>query len=292
MKTFANCFRALRVHQWIKNVLVFVPVLTAHQLDRPAVVGRALIGALAFCLISSAVYVINDLCDAAADRNHPAKKHRPFASGELKWPAGALMAAGCAVAALGAGVACGGLFEQIILAYFFLNLLYSGLLKKEPALDVVMLAGFYTLRLFAGGVAAGIRLSVWLLVFAMFFFFGLALVKRFAELLETAGDSQKASSGRGYFGLDLAQIGALGVSSGMISVLVLALYVSSPEVLLLYHKPRVLLLLCPLLMYWIGRLWTLANRGRVTGDPVVFALKDFRSYAVGAATLGVIYYAT
>ena len=292
MKTFTNLFRALRIHQWVKNVLVFVPVLTAHQLDRPAVVGRALIGALAFCLISSAVYVINDLCDAPADRNHPAKKNRPFAAGALKWPVGALLIMICVSAALAAGVSCSRFFEQIILAYFFLNLLYSALLKKEPALDVVMLAGFYTLRLFAGGVAAGIQLSVWLLVFAMFFFFGLALVKRYAELLETAGDSQKVSPGRGYLGLDLSQIGALGVSSGMISVLVLALYVSSPDVGLLYHKPRVLLLLCPLLMYWLGRIWTLANRGRVTGDPVVFALEDLRSYAVGVAALGIIYYAT
>jgi len=292
MKYYLHCLRAIRIHQWIKNVLVFVPVLTAHQLNRPMVVERALLGAVAFCFISSAVYVWNDLCDIKSDRKHPAKRNRPFAAGHLMPRTGLFLVMGCAIAGFGAGLCCGLKFTEILAGYVLLNVLYSAFLKKEPVLDVVILSGFYTLRLIAGGVATGIQLSVWLLIFSVFFFFGLALVKRYAELLETAESLEQSPAGRGYLGLDLTKIGALGVSSGMISVLVLALYVQSPDVLLLYHRPKYLLLLCPLLIYWIGRIWTLANRGAITGDPIVFTLKDIRSYALGAAALAIIYGAT
>jgi 4-hydroxybenzoate polyprenyltransferase len=292
MKSCFHYLRAIRVHQWIKNVLVFVPVLTAHQLNQPMVVERTLLAAIAFCFISSAVYIWNDLSDIEADRKHSTKRNRPFAAGHLTPRTGLLLATGCAVMALGAGIGCGLKFMEILAGYVLLNFLYSAFLKKEPVLDVVILSGFYTLRLFAGGVASGITLSAWLLIFSVFFFFGLALVKRYAELLEIVQSLEKSAAGRGYLALDLTKIGALGVSSGMISVLVLALYVQSPDVLLLYHHPKYLLLLCPLLIYWIGRIWTLANRGAITGDPIVFTLKDGRSYIIGVAALAIIYSAT
>lgn len=291
MKTISNVFRALRIHQWVKNALVLVPVITAHQLGQLAVLERALLATLAFCLISSSVYLVNDLCDVQSDRHHIEKRKRPFAAGDLGFLTGVVMAAGCAIMAFSIGGLCGWPFEQIILGYFLLNLLYSGFLKKEPVLDVLTLAGFYTLRLFAGGISTGIILSIWLLAFSMFFFFGLALVKRYAEIVETAEQSEKRIIGRDYFALDLATVGALGISSGMISVLVLALYVSSTDVLLLYQKPKMLLFLCPLLAYWIGRLWMLANRGCITNDPIMFTLKDFRTYIIGTIAVIIIYLA-
>jgi 4-hydroxybenzoate polyprenyltransferase len=286
--------RALRVHQWMKNTLLLIPVITSHQIDKPEVVKHVLIAIVAFCFASSAVYVVNDLLDVKSDRNHPVKRHRPFASGELGIANGLVMIVVCIGLAWLAGMECGVRFVEILAGYFLLATLYSCLLKKELVLDVLILSMFYTLRIFAGSVATGIFLSVWLLVFSMFFFFCLALVKRYAELLEMAKEPQKevASVGRSYITLDLPQIGALGVSSGMISVLVLALYVLSPEVLLLYHNPEILLLLCPVLVYWTGRLWMLANRGRIIGDPVLFALKDVPSYVMGAVALAIVYWAT
>ena len=286
--------RALRVHQWMKNTLLLIPVITSHQIDRPKVVEHVVIALVAFCFASSAVYVVNDLLDVKSDRNHPIKRHRPCASGELGLTTGLVMIAVCIGLAWLAGMECGVRFVEILAGYFLLTSLYSCIFKRELVLDVLILSMFYTLRIFAGSVATGISLSVWLLVFSMFFFFCLALVKRYAELLEMAKGPQKevASVGRSYITLDLPQIGALGVSSGMISVLVLALYVLSPEVLLLYHNPEILLLLCPVLVYWTGRLWMLANRGRIIGDPVLFALKDAPSYVMGTVALAIVYWAT
>jgi len=290
---FRLYLRALRVHQWVKNTLLFVPVITSHQIDRPNVVKHVLIAMLAFSFTASAVYVVNDLWDVESDRNHPAKRHRPFASGNLGLATGLAMVVVCIGLALLAGTVCGFRFVEILAGYFLLSFLYSSVFKKELVLDVLILAGLYTLRIFAGGVVTGIALSVWLLIFSMFFFFCLALVKRYAEMLEiTKGPQTGAYVGRSYIASDLPQIGALGVSSGMISVLVLALYVLSPDVLLLYHNPKILLLLCPILVGWTGRLWMLADRGRITGDPVLFALRDVPSYTMGVIALAIIYWAT
>lgn len=285
--------RALRVHQWVKNTLLLIPVITSHRIDQSEVIKRALVAVFAFSFTSSAVYVINDLWDVKSDRNHPAKRHRPFASGHLGLMTGLVLVAASLGLATLAGFTCGVQFMEILAGYFLLSFFYSCFLKRQLVLDVLILAGFYTLRIFAGSVATGIPLSIWLLIFSMFFFFCLALVKRYAELLEISRESKiDASVGRSYIALDLPQIGALGISSGMISVLVLALYVLSPDVLLLYHNPKILLLLCPILVYWAGRLWLLANRGRIIGDPVLFALKDLPSYAMGLVALAIVYWAT
>ncbi len=175
--------------------------------------------------------------------------------------------------------------------YLASNLVYSTWFKRVVMLDVVVLACFYTLRLLAGGAATGIGVSDWLLAFSVFFFFGLAMVKRYSEL-RTMAVEEGAAAGRGYLRSDLEPIGTFGVASGMISVLVLVLYVMSPEVRLLYRHPTVLLLLCPLFLYWITRLWFKANRGEVPQDPVVFALTDRTSYIAGILAAVVIYTAT
>jgi 4-hydroxybenzoate polyprenyltransferase len=285
----AALVRACRIHQWAKNVLVFVPILTAHKITDAHALFLGALAFASFSLLASGVYLLNDLLDLEADRAHPIKQKRALASGQVSIFAAAMLGAVLLVAGLGLGFFCGKSFLVFAVVYLASNLAYSAWFKRVVFLDVVVLACFYTLRLLAGGAATGIGVSDWLLAFSVFFFFGLAMVKRFSELREQDG---LTTAGRGYFRTDLEPIGTFGVASGMISVLVLVLYVMSPEVRLLYRHPSVLLLLCPLFLYWITRLWFKANRGEVPQDPVVFALTDRTSYIAGIFAAAVLYAAT
>lgn len=289
---FTALIRACRTHQWAKNSLVFVPVLTAHKLTD---VHALLLGAIAFVsfsLLASAVYLLNDLRDLEADRAHATKRNRPLASGQVSISLGALSSLVLLAAGLGLGLLCGRVFLVFAGIYLASNLAYSAWFKRVVMLDVVVLACFYTLRLLAGGAGTGIGVSDWLLAFSVFFFFGLAMVKRYSELRGLALQEGSTAVGRGYLRTDLEPIGTFGAASGMISVLVLVLYVMSPDVRLLYRHPTALLLLCPLFLYWITRLWFKANRGEVPQDPVVFALTDRTSYLAGILALSVVYCAT
>ncbi|MDQ2868933.1 MAG: UbiA family prenyltransferase [Verrucomicrobiota bacterium] len=289
---FASVLRSLRPHQWAKNILVFVPVLTSHRLTD---VRSMLLGTLAFasfCLLASGVYLLNDLLDLEADRAHPAKRRRPLASGALSIPLAETLCLCLLIGGFAVGFFCGVQFLFLAAIYLVANVGYSLWAKRVVMLDVVILACFYALRLLAGGAATQIGISDWLLAFAVFFFFGLAMVKRYSELRELVHETGGNVTGRGYLRSDLEPIGTFGVASGMISVLVLVLYVMSPEVRLLYLHPTVLLLLCPLFLYWITRLWFKANRGEVPQDPVVFALTDRTSYIAGILALIVVYAAT
>ncbi len=284
-------FQACRVYQWAKNVLVFVPVLTAHQLTNPRAMFAAASAFVAFSLVASGVYLCNDMLDLESDRGHPVKARRALASGRVSIPLAITASLILLLAGLGIGLLGGRIFLLVIGIYLASNLLYSTWFKRVVMLDVVVLACFYTLRLLAGGAATGIGVSDWLLAFSVFFFFGLAMVKRYSEL-RTLAVEEGTAAGRGYFRSDLEPIGTFGVASGMISVLVLVLYVMSPEVRLLYRHPTVLLLLCPLFLYWITRLWFKANRGEVPQDPVVFALTDRTSYIAGILAAVVLYAAS
>lgn len=276
--------RAMRMHQWSKNVLVFLPLLAAHVAHQP---GRALAAVLAFIcfsLCASSVYLLNDLLDLADDRHHPAKRLRPFASGALA------PLAGLALAPLLLGAAFGlalwllpWRFSAVLLAYYALTLGYSLHLKRVMALDAITLAGLYTLRLIAGAAAFVVPLTFWMLAFSMFIFLSLALVKRYAELREPRdrGDTTQAR-GRGYFPGDLEMLAALGAASGYLAVLVLALYTQDKATVALYRQPQLIWLACPLLLLWITRAWMLTHRGLMHDDPVVFALKDRTSLVVGA----------
>ncbi len=284
--------RAMRVHQWAKNVLVFVPMLAAHKLLEGAMLSRALLGFLAFSLCASSVYVLNDLLDLDADRQHPSKRRRPFASGELPvrtglWLAPMLLAAGGAVASL-----LPPSFLLLLATYYLTTLGYSLYLKQVMMLDVLVLAGLYTVRIFGGSLAVGVPTSDWLLTFSMFLFLSLALVKRLSEVRRLRQEEQLEAPGRGYGASDYEQLASLGVSSGYLSVLVLALYITSREVTALYTHPQRLWLLCPLMLYWVGRIWMLAHRGEVNEDPLVFALEDKVSYGVGLLAVGVLWVAT
>ncbi|WNG50842.1 UbiA family prenyltransferase [Archangium minus] len=284
--------KALRVHQWAKNVLVFVPLLAAHKALNASLLLQALLGFISFSLCASSVYVLNDLLDLDSDRKHPTKRKRPFAAGDLSVRAGLWLAP----VLLGAGAAVALLLPREFLAllgtYYGITLAYSLYLKQVLMLDVLVLAGLYTVRIFGGSLAVGVPTSSWLFTFSMFLFLSLALVKRLSEVRRLRLTNESAAPGRGYVAGDYEQLAMLGVSSGYLSVLVLALYITSKEVTALYLHPERLWLLCPVMMYWVGRVWLLAHRGQVNEDPLVFALKDKVSYAVGLIAAGVLLAAT
>lgn len=276
--------RALRPHQWAKNLLVFVPLLTAHLLDNGDAISGAVLAFVAFCLCASSVYILNDLLDLAADRAHPRKRNRPFASGQLSVLAGLLLAPALLAAAFAVAAFLPSRFVLALIGYYLLTLLYSFALKRQPALDVVVLAMLYTARIVAGTFAIAIETSFWLLAFSMFVFLSLALVKRYTELQQARERGLHEAAGRGYRTEDLPIIGSLGTSAGYASVLVLALYVNSLGDSMLYSRPNYLWLMCPLMLYWISRVWLLTQRGRMHDDPLMFALRD----PVSAATLATL----
>ncbi|TDR48805.1 4-hydroxybenzoate polyprenyltransferase [Tahibacter aquaticus] len=266
--------QALRLHQWLKNLLVFLPLFAAHRvLEVPALI-HCVVAFFAFGLCASGVYVLNDLFDLDADRRHPRKRLRPFAAGTLPLAAGLVMAPLLTLAGLALALAVSLPFAGVLLCYYVLTLAYSLRLKRIVMLDVVVLAALYTVRIIGGAVAVGGGLSFWLLAFSMFLFLSLAMLKRYTELQSMLGSGKAQASGRGYAVDDIALIQSLGGSSGYMSVLVLALYINSTASEALYRHQEVLWLLCPLLLYWISRVWLIAHRGTMHDDPVVFALVD------------------
>lgn len=277
--------RAMRPHQWAKNVLLFVPLLMGHEVRNGHKVAAVVICFAAFSLLASAVYVVNDLIDLEADRAHAVKRLRPFASGQLGIRTGivlaALLGAGAAALAISAlSPAAGGM----LIAYALLTTLYSTYLKRKLMLDVLTLASLYTHRILTGGVAAGIPVSEWLLTFSIFLFLSLALAKRYTELSAIPAARPDRLQRRGYYAVDLDLVRSLGPITGCIAVLVLVLYVNfSPEIARHYPNSWVLYLVTPILFYWITRIWFLAQRGQLDHDPVVFALTDRVSLLAGAA---------
>lgn len=284
-------FRALRPHQWAKNLIVLVPLLTSHQIFHPAMLVAGMKAFVAFCLCASATYLVNDLCDLDADRSHAVKHRRPLASGELPVAWGLALAPVLLLAGLGFAAWASWPCLAVLLFYSGATLAYSWRLKEIAIIDVFVLAGLYTLRLIAGHFATHIEFSAWLLAFSMFIFLSLALVKRHQELLRSP-DLEGRIHGRGYFAGDRALMLPLGTASGYLAVLVLALYVSSDQVLRVYRHSALLLLICPFFLYWISRVWLVAHRGKMHDDPVVFALKDKQSYLVGLLALLIIYLAS
>jgi len=265
---------ALRPQQWMKNILVFVPLFAAHLFTEPILVARTLISFLAFSCCASSGYLINDLCDLEADRHHPSKQLRPFASGRLSLLYGLAMAP--ALIVLGSFLAwlVSSLSVGFLLLYLTLTLAYSFRLKRVVLLDVFLLATFYTLRIIAGGLAATIPLSVWLLAFSMFLFLSLAFLKRYAELVIMRGVDGARAKARSYELSDAELLAFSGTASGYAAVLVLSLYIASGAVKVLYSTHQVLWLVCPLLLYWNGYLWLIAHRGQMFHDPLMFAVRN------------------
>lgn len=295
---FSAWIRAIRIHQWAKNFLLFVPLITAQRfMDSSTFVPMAL-AFLSFGLCASATYIFNDLLDLEADRHHKTKRSRPFAAGTLSATAGVSVATSMIIlgAILALYLPIG--FQVALFLYVLSTVLYSLKFKRIASLDVLLLAGLYTLRVIAGAFAIDVSLSFWLLAFSMFIFLCLALVKRVAELIElrTREDQMQinhgAVRGREYSTEDIDLLLSLGSSSGYLSVLVLALYINSPEVALLYATPEFLWLIAPLLLLWVTRLWMVTNRGYMHEDPILFALKDPETWITALATAVILALAT
>jgi 4-hydroxybenzoate polyprenyltransferase len=286
--------RSLRVYQWVKNLLVYVPAFTSHTGLHGRILLQSTIAFLAFSLCASSTYVLNDLLDLEEDRRHKTKKERPFASGECPILTGVVVAFACLVAGLGLAFAMGGALPWLLLTYICLTLCYSLYVKGICLLDVLGLAILYTMRIIAGHVVTGIPFSVWLLSFAFFLFLSLAFSKRASELVRLSQNYEEAVPGRGYLIGDLQVITAAGVCSGFLSSLVLALYINSDNVTLLYRRPAFLWGILPLLLYYIGRVWIICGRGQLDDDPVLYTAKCPSTYCIAtiiviimvAATMG------
>lgn len=278
--------KALRPHQWLKNLLVFVPVLTAHRFLEAPAVADALLAFAAFSLCASGVYLLNDLLDLDADRRHPRKRHRPFAAGRLPLLHGLVAGPLLTLCGLAVALACSPAFAAVLAGYYALTVAYSLRLKRIVMLDVVLLASLYTLRIIGGTVAIGAELSFWLLAFSMFIFLSLALLKRYTELHAVLARGKTRANGRGYGVEDLPLLQSLGAAAGYCAVLVMALYINSPDSVELYRNPKLLWFICPILLYWVSRAWVIAHRGNMHDDPIVFAATDRASQAVAVLCAG------
>jgi 4-hydroxybenzoate polyprenyltransferase len=277
-----DLLRAMRPHQWVKNLLVLIPILLGHKFNEPARVLSTGQAFLAFCLAASGAYLLNDVLDLDADRNHPAKRMRPFASGSAPLWAGMLAAPILLLAAFAVALSVTPALAAVILAYCVATCAYSLKLKRVPLLDVVALASLYAVRVIGGSAATHVALSPWTIAFFMFLFLSLAMMKRYSELLALTSNGLSRVEGRGYRASDLAIIGSMGSAAGYISILTLALYVHSNDVSLLYRHPSRLWALCVVGLYGISRMWLIAHRGEMNSDPILFVLRDRVSYVLAA----------
>jgi 4-hydroxybenzoate polyprenyltransferase/phosphoserine phosphatase len=278
---------ALRGHHWAKNLLLFLPLALAHTL-LPALILRTFMGFLLFGGCASGLYILNDLLDLHSDREHPWKKQRPFAAGEISIPQGLLASVILLCGALGSGFVLRRQFGFALLGYAALTMWYSLQLKQIAVLDVFVLSSFYTFRLLAGALLSNTPLSQWFLAFSLFFFLSLAMAKRYSELVHAGVLLKSGNSGRGYLADDRELLLSLGVGSSFAAAVILSLYVHSQDVRVLYVSPQFLFLLCPIVLYWMSRTWLLAHRGELREDPVTLAIRDRVSYGVACATALVI----
>jgi 4-hydroxybenzoate polyprenyltransferase len=286
MTMLVEILRTMRLHQWVKNLLVFVAMVAAHNVTHDAVLAAAA-AFLCFGLCASSAYLINDLRDQEADRTHPRKRNRPFASGRLSPRLGPPVATMLAAAGLGIGYVTSPQLAIWLAVYVVVTLAYSMQFKRVPMLDVLVLAGLYTVRVIGGGAATGDPMTLWLLAFSMFLFTSLACVKRYPEIaaMEKSG---AAANGRGYRPGEEMLLMCFGAAAGMASVITLALYMNSAVVARIYDMPQALWAVCPILLYWLGRMWMAALRGEMTDDPIVFAARDWGSWLMLAAMGAVV----
>jgi 4-hydroxybenzoate polyprenyltransferase len=273
-KPWGPYLKALRLHQWMKNGLLFVPLVMSHKLFEAGPFAQTCLAFLAFGLTASAVYLLNDMVDLRDDRRHPTKRNRPFAAGTIPLTHGLAMVPALLLAAVLIACLLPWQFLAVLSIYFAATLAYSFFFKRTMLFDVLVLAGLYTLRIVAGSAALNIPRSFWLLAFSVFLFFSLALVKRYVELLEMGDTAKSRDRGRGYRAVDLETLSQFGITSGMAAVLVLALYIDSAV------GQKIIWLLCPLMLCLICRFWILARRGEMHEDPITFAIKDWRSQVI------------
>lgn len=274
-----SLLRAIRLHQWAKNILIFVPMLLAHALRIPLILNASL-AFVCFSLCASATYVVNDLLDIEADRRHPRKRYRPFAAGDLSAATGMAIVALFLTVAFAGAVFLAREYLVWLLAYLVTTLAYSLRLKRVVLVDVLLLSGLYTVRLLAGAAAERVRISPWFAAFSIFLFLSLAIVKRFSELENIRARGASLANGRGYLLTDIEQLRTFGTGSGLAAVVIFALYINGGEVMGLYRHPSRMWLIVPLLIWWIFRVWLLASRGELNEDPVIFAVTDRMSLLI------------
>ncbi len=274
--------KVIRLHQWLKNLLLFIPLLAAHQISNFESFSTLLVAFISFSLCASAVYIANDLLDLDSDRQHPRKRLRPFASGIVPVHYGFVLAPSLVTLSLLMALWVGHAFTAWLVVYLAVTTAYTLWLKKLVLVDCLILAALYTLRIVAGAAAVSVPLSFWLLAFSVFIFLSLAFVKRFAELQTQAAAGSATAHGRGYMVSDQSLIQTLGVAAGYAAVLVLALYLHSDSVLTLYVQPEFIWLAVPLMIFWVSWIWMKAHRGQMLDDPIIFAIKDKASLLVVA----------
>jgi len=291
-RNFRTWMQLVRAHQWLKNLLLFVPIIAAHQFSPIHIWVSLLMAFVAFNLCASSVYLTNDLLDLDSDRSHPRKRMRPFAAGSAPVSIGMSLAPAFFVISMMMAWAVEGKFFPFLVLYFTLSCAYSWGLKRIVLVDCVTLAMLYTVRIIAGAMAAGLGLSFWLLAFSVFLFLSLAFVKRFAELVVHINSNKIKTHGRGYLTSDAPLIQTLGISSGYASVLVLALYLNSSAVLKLYNTPEFIWGTVPLMAFWVSWMWMRAHRGEMHDDPLVFALTDKASILTGFLFAGFLWAGT
>ncbi len=272
--------KMIRVHQWLKNLLLFVPLLLAHEVFHAEKLVSTVLAFVSFSLCASAVYIVNDLLDLESDRHHPVKKHRALASGLIAVHKAALLVPLLFAVAFGCAALLHDRFVLALIFYVLLTSVYSLRLKRIVLVDVFVLGGLYAYRVLCGSIAASVDISAWMLGFSMFMFLSLAFVKRYSELRLLRDEQQNSTKGRGYHTEDLDLVRSLGTASGYAAIVVLALYINSADVLRLYPHYGRLWLVVPLFLYWISRVWLISHRGEMRDDPVVFALEDKTSYLV------------
>ena len=288
---FKSWVNAFRLHQWVKNILIFVPAVAAHASMTDNTLKDLIVAFFSFCLCSSSVYVLNDLLDLESDRRHPRKRYRQFASGKIPILVGVSFAPLLIFLSILLAKCVGTVFLCWLLIYFALTSLYSLILKRLVIIDVLTLAILYTIRIIAGASAINISLSFWILAFSIFLFFSLAFVKRAVELRSFYGDAGRKLHGRGYIASDAQLIQQLGISSGYAAVLVLALYINSENIMRLYRMPELIWVAVPLLLWWLSWIWFEVNRGQIHDDPIVFAFRDKMSLLIGTLFLSVFAFA-
>lgn len=285
--------KAMRCQQWLKNLLIFSPIFLAHRFTDPESLRNAVLAFFSFSFAASSIYVLNDLFDLSADQHHPRKRERPFAAGDLSIAVGTLLIPLLVILSLILAMLLPLQFLMVLLSYYVVTTLYSWRLKQMEIVDVLALAILYSMRIVAGSVATGTPASSWFIIFAVFLFLSLALVKRLSELREMQNRpaSENAQRERGYAVNDLPLLMAFGTASGYLAAFVFTMYLNSEWVAELYSRPQLLWLFCPLLLYWITRIWMFAWRGQMQDDPLAFASKDLNTYVVGALGIAIILYA-
>ena len=289
---FKTYLKAMRLQQWLKNILIFVPLILAHEIEEQHLVFQAILAFFAFGLCASSVYLLNDLFDLTADREHSNKSKRPLAAGDISIIKCTFLIPVLLIPAYVIAYQLPLEFIIILTAYWLITFAYSLRLKQIALLDVLVLACLYTIRIIAGAAAVSLVPSFWLLAFSMFLFLSLALIKRYSELTVKQQNNKNNVAGRGYCIIDQETLAQLGTSSGYLAVLVLALYINSDQVKNLYSYPEIIWFLCPIQLYWIGRIWLLARRNKINEDPVLFAIQDSQSRWLGLVSMFILFIAT